>query len=68
MLQLLKVEYLFDGTLSTCKIDPVDFELKEDTKPICSRPYPVPKVHEEMFKMEVESLVILGFFKVANDS
>ena len=29
--------------------DPVDFELKEDANPICSEPYTVTKVHEEMF-------------------
>ena len=31
------------------KKDTVDLELKEDTEPICSIPYPVPKLHEEMF-------------------
>ena len=42
------MEGLFDGTLGNCKTDPVEFELKEGVKPICSRPYPVPKSHEEM--------------------
>ena len=28
---------------------PVGFELKENAKPVCSRPYPVPKVNI-MFK------------------
>ena len=46
---LQKFEELFDGTLSTWKIDPVGFKLKQDMKPICSRPYLVPKVHEKMF-------------------
>ena len=69
LLKLLqKFEELFDGTLGTWKIDPLDFELKEDAKPICSRPYPIPKVHEEMFKKEVERLVLLGVLEVANDS
>ena len=36
------------------------FELKEDTDPIFLRPYPVPKVHKEMFKNEVEHLVLVG--------
>ena len=49
LLKLLqKIEELFDGTLGTWKTDPVDFELKENAKPIFSRPYSVPKVHEEM--------------------
>ena len=47
LLKLLQnFKELFDGTLGTWKIDPVDSELKEDADPICSRPYPVPKVHE----------------------
>ena len=36
--------------------------------PTCSLPYPVPKVHKEMFKQEVENLVILGVLDLANDS
>ena len=51
---------LFDGTLGTRKKDTVDFKLKEDAKTIFLQPYPVPKVHEEMFKQEV--------LKVENDS
>ena len=48
LLQLF--EELFNGTVSTWKTDPVFFELKRDTKPICSRPYRVPKVQVEMLK------------------
>ena len=40
---LQNFEDFFDGTLGTWKTDPVDFELKENTKLICSRPYPVLK-------------------------
>ena len=65
---LQKFEYLFDGTLGTYKTDPVDFELKENTKPICLQPYPIPKVQEEMLKREVECLVLLGLLEVANAS
>ena len=59
---------MFYGTLGTHKIYQVDFELKEDENPIFSRLYPVPKVHEEIFKKEVEHLVILGLLEVSNDS
>ena len=48
--------------LSIWKTDPLDFGIKEDLKPICSRLYPLPKVNEEMFKNEVGHLVILGVF------
>ena len=51
---------LFDGTLRTWKIDPIDFELKEYATQICSQPYPLPKVHNEMFEKEVKRLVLLG--------
>ena len=69
LLKLLqKFEELFDGTLGIQKTDPVDFKFKEDTKPIFSRPYPVPKVHEKMLKKEVGRLVLLGILEVANDS
>ena len=65
---LYKLEELLDGTFGNWKTDPVDFELKEEAKPILSRPYPVQKVHEEMFKKEVERLVLVGFLELANDS
>ena len=68
LLKLLqKFEEFFDGTLGTWKIYPVYFELKEDEKTICLRPYPVPKVYEEILKNEVECLVRLGVLEVKND-
>ena len=68
LLKLLqKPEEFFDGTLGTRKIDPVDFELKEDAKPICSRLYPVPKINKEIFKNEVERLVLLGVLDIENN-
>ena len=65
---LQKFEELFDGKLGTWKIDPVDFKLKEDAKTICPRKYPLPKVYDEMFKKEVEYLVLLGLLKKSNNS
>ena len=61
-------EKLFDGTLGTWKTDLVYFKLKEDSNPICSQPYPVLKVNEEMLKNEFKPLVLLGVLEVANDS
>ena len=58
LLKLLqKFVELFDRILGTWKTNPVDFELKEDAESIFSWPYPVPKVHKEFFKKEVERLV-----------
>ena len=68
LLKLLQIfEEFFDETLGTQK-NIQYFELKDDENPIFSQPYPVAKVHEEMFKNEVESLVLLGVLEVANDS
>ena len=54
LLKLLqKFEELFDGTIGTWKTDTVDLELKEYVKPICSQPYPLPKVHKKMFKIRL---------------
>ena len=36
--------------------------------PICSLPYPVPKVQKEIFKQEVEHLVILEVLELGNYS
>ena len=36
-------------------------------KLIYLRPYPVPKVHEDIFKKEVERSVLLGVLEIAND-
>ena len=51
LLKLLKrFKEFFDGILGPWKTCPVDFYLKEGVKPIFQRPYPVPKIHEEIFK------------------
>ena len=55
-----KFEYLFDGTLGTWKTTLVDLELKDDAKPVWSRPYPVLNVHESTFKKEVKDTRKIG--------
>ena len=68
MIKLLqRFEEFFSGTIVTWKTDPVDLKLKGDVTPICLQPYPVPNVHEEMFKNEIEHLFLLGVLEVAND-
>ena len=65
---LRKSEYLFDGMLGTWNTTPVYLELKDDVKPVWLQPYPVPSLHEEMFRKKVKRLVILGVLEEANDS
>ena len=56
------------GTLGTFNTAPVDLELNDNTKPVCLRPYPVPRVHKAMFKKEVKWLGNLVVIKYENDS
>ena len=63
-----KYEDLFNGTLGTWNTTPVDLELRDDAKPVCWRLYPVLRVHEAMFRKEVERIVNLGVLEEANDS
>ena len=69
-LLILLNEYkdLFDGTLGTWNTTPVDFEFRDNANPVCSRPYPVPRVHKAMFRKEVEILVNLGVLEKENNS
>ena len=69
VLKLLhKFKDFLGGTIGTWKIDTVNFELKQDPKTIYLRPFPVPKVHHEMFENEVKFLVPLGVIELENDS
>ena len=58
-----KNESPFDGTLVPWKTPPVNLDLKDDATPVCSRPYPVLRVHEAMFRKEVKRLVKLCVLK-----
>jgi hypothetical protein len=57
---LTKYESLFDGTLGDWKTKPVSFQLKEGVSPYHGQAFPVPKVHKEIIKKEVERLCQLG--------
>ena len=61
LLELLEeYEELFDGTLGDFQTEPVSFELKEDAKPFAGRAFPVPHIHLETLKKEVERLCEIG--------
>ena len=68
LLNLKKIEDLFDGTLGMWNTAPVDLELNDDAEPVCSRPYPVTRVHKEIFIKKVERILKLGVLEEENDS
>ena len=69
LLSLLnKYKFLFDGTLGTWNTNPVNLELKDGATPYHGKPYPVPKIHEKVFREEIERLCKLGVLKKVNDS
>ncbi len=65
---LEKYASLFDGTLGTFKDTAYNIELKEGAKPYHARPYPIPKIHEQGFRLEVERLCEIGVLKKVNRS
>jgi hypothetical protein len=56
----MNYESLFDGTLGDWKTKPVSFQLKKGVSPHHGQAFPVPKVHKETIKTEVERLCQLG--------
>ena len=65
---LRKYEKLFDGTLGKWTGSPVSLETVEGAKPYHAKSFPVPRVHYETLKREVERLVELGVLKKVNRS
>jgi hypothetical protein len=61
LLQLLKkYELLFDSSLGDWKTKPVSFQLKEGVSPYHGQAFPVPNIHKDTIKKEVERLCKLG--------
>ena len=65
---LKKYSTLFDGTLGNWRDNPYEIELKEGVKPYHARCFPIPKVHEQTLRVEVERLCKLGVLKRVNRS
>ena len=59
-------EELFDGTLGDWKTEPVHLELKPDAKPYHGKAFPVPFIHKETLKKEVERLAEIGVYCSGN--
>ncbi len=65
---LLKYAELFDGTLGIWKGEECDFELKEGVKPYHAKAFPIPKIHVNTLRTEVERLCRIGVLKKVNRS
>ena len=65
---LRKHERLFDGSLGKCPGDPMHIELKPGAEPVHRQPYPVPRVHMQTFKKELEHLVSIGVLSPVKDT
>ena len=58
LLNILKYfEGFFDGTLGDWDKEPVDLELKPDSKLIRYKYYPVPRINKEDFRKDIKGLV-----------
>lgn len=59
-LLLAKFPKLFNGELRTYPHRKIHIDLVDGAKPYASRPYPVPKHHEKVFKEELQRLCDIG--------
>jgi hypothetical protein len=65
---LKKFEHLFDGSLGTWTGDDYDIELRSDATPYHVRAFPIPRVHEQTLRHEVDRLCQIGVLKKVNRS
>ncbi|MGH3053395.1 MAG: hypothetical protein ACRDL7_00270, partial [Gaiellaceae bacterium] len=59
---------LFNGTLGKYPKSQVHLKLKPNAVPIHSKPFPVPRIHQEAFRHEIERLVQLDVLEKATGS
>ena len=59
---------MFDGTLGKWTDSKVQLDLVEGAEPYHAKAFPIPKVHLETLKMEVERLCEIGVLKRVNRS
>ena len=65
---MLKHSKLFDGTLGKYPGEPIHIELEKDAVPVYKRQYPIPRVHLETFKKELDHLVSIGVLSLVRDT
>jgi hypothetical protein len=69
LFQLLnQYSLLFQGKFGLFPGAPVTIKLKPNAKPYHGRAFPVPKIHEQPLKNEVNRVVTLGVLKKTNNS
>jgi hypothetical protein len=57
---LAKHQKMFDGTLGVYPHKKFHIDIDPNAKPVHARPYPVPRVHLQTFKKELDHLIKLG--------
>ena len=65
---LKRNENLFDGQLGDWVGNPVEIPLKEGSKPYHARAFPIPNIHEQTFKKDLDRLVSIGVLRKVNRS
>jgi hypothetical protein len=65
---LKKYESLFDGSLGTWKGEDYNIELRSDATPYHARAFPIPRIHEQTLRHEVDRLCEIGVLKKVNRS
>ena len=64
---LTQFRQFFDGSLGNWEIGPARLDLRKNYSPYCGRAYPIPKLHLDVFKQEVDRLEELGVLKREKD-
>eukprot|EP00956_Cyclotella_meneghiniana_P036466 scaffold126104_cov52-Cyclotella_meneghiniana.AAC.4 len=59
---------MFDGTLGVYPHKKFHIDIDENAKPVHARPYPVPRVHLQTFKKELDHLVKIGVLAPQGES
>ena len=60
---LKEYEKLFDGTLGYWKNEQYNIKLQPNAKPYHAQAYPIPKVHEQTIRTDVDRLCRIGVLR-----
>jgi hypothetical protein len=65
---LQRYRHLFDGTLGTWRSTPYAIQLRENVQPYHAKPFPIPRIHEQTLKVELQRLCDIGVLRRINHS